>query len=205
MAGLLLASACVAQQNWEIGGGVGYGAYRNGTITSAAGTADAGIKSAAVVTGVVSEDLFDHLSGEFRYAYHAGDTILGSGATQGMVVSRSHSFGYDVLFQVKPRESRLRPFVAGGFGAKYYESTGTVPNPQPLPKIAGMTAQSEWKPLFNLGVGVKYKLTDHIVLRGDFRDYITLFPNKLFSPTGTGTVQGVLHQFTPMFGIGYAF
>ena len=200
-----MSAACLAQQNWEFSGGVGYGAYRNGTITSAAGTADAGIKNAAIFTGVVSEDLFEHFSGDFRYVYQAGDTFLSSGSIQGTVKSHSHAFGYDVLLHLKPRASRLRPFVAGGFGAKYYESTGDVPIPQPLPKIAGLTAQSQWKPLFNFGVGVKYKVTEHIVVRGDFRDFITVFPNQLFSPTGTGTVQGVLHQLTPMFSIGYGF
>src|ERR1700676_5511580 len=48
IAGLLLGGGCVAQQNWEFGGGAGYGAYHNGTITSTGGTADAGFKNAAV-------------------------------------------------------------------------------------------------------------------------------------------------------------
>jgi hypothetical protein len=205
VAGLLVGGASLAQQNWEIGGGVGYGWYRAGSITSSAGTADAGIRNAVVATGVVTEDMYQHFSGEFRYVYHPGDAFLSSGAVQGAMHAQSHSFSYDVLWHLKPKASRLRPFAAGGVGAKYYESTGEPPNPQPLPKIAGLTARSDWKPLFNFGIGVKYRVTEHIVVRGDFRDYLSLFPAKLFSPAGTGTTPGVLHQFTPMFGIGYGF
>jgi hypothetical protein len=39
----------------------------------------------------------------------------------------------------------------------------------------------------------------------DFRDYITVFPDRLFSPVSGATRQGMLHQFTPMFSVGYNF
>jgi hypothetical protein len=204
LTGLLTAGACLAQ-NWVIGGGLGYGAYRNGTITSSGGSANAGIRNHATVTGVVTEDLFEHFSGEFRYVYHGGDTFLSSGSAQGAVKAQSHVFLYDALIHLKPRTERIRPFVAGGFGAKYYDTTGTVPSPQPLPRIASLTNQSQWKPLFDLGVGVKLRIADHVVVSGDFRDYITVFPDHLFSPASAATRQGMLHQFTPMFSVGYSF
>src|ERR1019366_2255196 len=100
LAGLLTAGACLAQ-NWVIGGGLGYGAYRNGAITSSAGSADAGIRNHAIVTGVVTEDLFDHFSGEFRYVYHGGDTFLSSGSSQGGVKAQSHVVVYDALVHWK--------------------------------------------------------------------------------------------------------
>jgi len=204
LAGLLAAGACLAQ-NWVIGGGLGYGAYRNGAIVSSAGTADAGIRNHAVVTGVATEDLFDHFSGEFRYVYHGGDTFLASGSSTGAVKAQSHAILYDALIHWKPRSERIRPFVAGGFGAKYYDTTGAVPSPQPLPKIASLTSQSQWKPLFDLGGGVKVRIADHVVVSGDFRDYITVFPDRLFSPVTGATRHGMLHQFTPMFSVGYNF
>jgi hypothetical protein len=204
LAGLLTAGACLAQ-NWVIGGGLGYGAYRNGVITSSAGSADAGIRNHAIVTGVVTEDLFDHFSGEFRYVYHGGDTFLSSGSSQGGVKAQSHVVVYDALVHWKPRTARIRPFVGGGFGAKYYDTTGTVPSPQPLPRIASLTNQSQWKPLFDFGGGVKVRIADHVVVSGDFRDYITVFPERLFSPANGATRQGMLHQFTPMISVGYNF
>ena len=204
LAGLLTAGACLAQ-NWVIAGGFGYGAYRNGVITSSAGSADAGIRNHAIVTGVVTEDLFDHFAGEFRYVYHGGDTFLRSGSIQGGVKAQSHVFLYDALIHWKPRTARIRPFAAGGVGARYYDTTGSVPNPQPLPRIASLTNQSQWKPLFDFGAGVKVRVADRVVVSGDFRDYITVFPERLFSPVTGATRQGMLHQFTPMFGVGYSF
>src|ERR1019366_2763386 len=129
LAGLLTAGACLAQ-NWVIGGGLGYGAYRNGAITSSAGSADAGIRNHDVITAVVTEDLFDHFSGEFRYLYHGGGTFLSSASSQGGVKAQSHVFAYDALIHGKPRTARIRPFVAAGVGAKYYDTTGAVPSPQ---------------------------------------------------------------------------
>jgi hypothetical protein len=204
LAGLFTVGACLAQ-NWVIGGGLGYGAYRNGVITSAGASADAGIRNHAIVTGVVTEDLFDHFAGEFRYVYHGGGTFLGSGPSAGGVRAQSHVFLYDALIHLKPRTARIRPFVAGGVGAKYYDTTGSVPNPQPLPRIASLTNQSQWKPLFDFGVGVKMRIADRVVVSGDFRDCVTAFPDRLFSPVPGATRQEMLHQFTPMFSVGYSF
>jgi len=203
--GLLIVAACAAQQNWEIGGGLGYGVYHNGSIISSGGTADAGIRNRFVVTGYALEDLFEHFSGEVRYVYHDGDSFLTSGSTTGTVQAQSHSITYDVLIHFKPRESRFRPYVAGGLGGKYYDTTGPTPVPQPLPKIAGLTSLSQWKPVFDFGGGVRFRIQQHVTLRGDLRDYITAFPDKLFSPVANATARGIFHQVTPMFGIGINF
>jgi opacity protein-like surface antigen len=203
--GLWIAGACCAQQTWEAGGGLGYGIYHNGTIISTGGTADAGIRNRFAATGYVTEDLFDRFSGEVRYVYHDGDSFLQSGSVVGIVQAQSHTFTYDPMIQFKPRTSRFRPYVGGGVGAKYYETTGPAPNPQPLPKIAGITSQSQWKPVFDVGGGLRIRIQEHFTVRGDFRDYITTFPNRLFIPVANATTRGIFHQFTPMFGIGVNF
>jgi hypothetical protein len=192
-------------QNWEIGGGAGYGVYRNATISGPAGSADAGIRNAYSVTGVVGEDLFEHLSGDIRYLYQAGNMFLQSGSARGEVSGYSHTFTYDALLHLNPRKSRFRPFAALGAGAKYFGTSGNTPKPQPAPAIAGLTTQSQWEPVFDFGGGVKYRVTDHLVVRGDVRDYISIFPNRLFVPTGGAKQSGVLQQFTPLFGVGYTF
>ncbi|MCU1232972.1 MAG: hypothetical protein JWP63_939 [Candidatus Solibacter sp.] len=192
-------------QNWELGGGVGYGAYRNGSISGTAGTATAGVRNQYAVTGMASEDLFEHFSGEVRYVYHPGDTFLESGAAKGSVEAYSHTFTYDVLFHFKPRESKVRPFVVGGAGAKYYSVTGTLPRPQPVPAIAGLTTRSQWEPAFDFGGGVKVRVAEHVVVSGFVRDYVSLFPDHLFVPTGGAKASSVLHQVTPMVEIGYRF
>ena len=142
LAGFLLAGVCCAQ-NWVIGGGLGYGAYKNATITSPAGTADAGIKSHLVVTGAASEDLYDHFAGEFRYVYQGGDSLLKSGSVESVVKAQSHTFVYDALIHLRPRTERIRPFAAGGVGAKYYDTTGNLPSPQPLNRIASLTTPND--------------------------------------------------------------
>ena len=57
LAGLLAAGACLAQQPYEIGGGIGYGFYHNGSVISSGGTAAAGIRNRFAATAVVGEDL----------------------------------------------------------------------------------------------------------------------------------------------------
>jgi len=52
---------------------------------------------------------------------------------------------------------------------------------------------------------VKLRVTDRIIVRGDVRDYITTFPNRLFSPVAGAATRGIFHQVTPMVGIGYQF
>ena len=199
-----MACACGAQ-NWYMGGGAGYGVYHNGSIISTGGTADAGIRNRFTVTGFAGEDLFEHFSGEVRYVYHDGDSFLTSGSTTGTVQAQSHTLTYDMLVHFKARESRVRPFVAAGVGAKYYDTTGPVPSPQPLPKIAGLTSQSQWTPVYDFGGGLRVKVSNHFMVGGDLRDYITVFPNHLFVPVAGATTRGIFHQVTPMFAVGVSF
>jgi opacity protein-like surface antigen len=110
-----------------------------------------------------------------------------------------------VLFQARGREARIRPYVAVGVGAKYYVTTGPAPVPQPMPKIGGLVATNQWRALFSGGAGVKVRVTDHVLVRADFRDYVTAFPTHLIVPAANGTDKGIFHQFTPLFGVSYVF
>jgi opacity protein-like surface antigen len=204
LAGLVCAGACFAQ-HYEIGGAVGYGVYHDGSIISSGGTADAGIRNGLAAGAVFSEDLYQHFSGEVRYLYHSGDTFLSAGSAKGTVQGQSHALHYDMLFHLKPRRERIRPYAAAGVGAKFYENTGPAPVPQPLPNIAALSTRSEWKPLFTVGGGVKIRISDRLIVRGDIRDYITMFPKALFTPVSGASDRGFFHQFTPLFGLGYTF
>jgi len=204
LAPLLCAGACFAQ-HFEVGGTVGYGDYRNGSIVSSGGSATAGIGNGVTAGAVFSEDLYQHLSGEVRYLYQNGGPFLSAGGIRGSVQGQSHALHYDMLVHLLPRASRIRPYVEGGAGGKYYENTGSAPVPQPLPRVAALTTQSEWKALFTVGAGVKIRVSDHVVVRGDFLDYITMFPKALFTPVSSGSYHGLFHQLTPLFGLGYTF
>jgi opacity protein-like surface antigen len=202
--GFLFSASCFAQ-HWEIGGGSGYGWYHNGSIISPGGAATAGIRNRFIVTGAVSEDLYEHFSGEIRYVYQDGDTFLQNSTARGSVQAQSHTFTYDALFHFRERHEKIRPYVAGGAGGKYYETTGPTPLVQPLPRIAGLTTNSQWKAVFDFGGGVKFKVAEHFVIRADVRDYLTTFPNRLFSPVANAATRGIFHQITPMIGVGVSF
>jgi hypothetical protein len=203
-AALLCAGACFAQQ-WEIGGAAGYGWYRGVRVNGPGEQASAGIRNRFAAGVVVTEDLYEHISGELRYMYHDGDPYISLNGGTANMQGQSHSFTYEVLMHVHERDSRLRPFIAVGAGGKYYRTTGPEPNPQPAPRDATLVRANEWKLLVSVGGGVTYRLRDHVLLRADFRDYITPFPKKLFVPTGNATDRGLFQQFTPMVGISYAF
>lgn len=197
-------SSGLAQQ-YDVGGLIGYGFYRDARVNSAGGTAAAGIRNRFAAGAVVGEDLYEHFAGEIRYIYHDGDPFISAGNVRGNIQGQSHAFQYDVLFHLYERDRKLRPFVSVGVGAKYYRVTGPEPNPQPLPKIAELIKVSQWRVLADVGFGVKYRLRDHVMVRADFRDEITPFPKRIFAPAGSGTDRGLFQQFTPMVGVGYWF
>jgi hypothetical protein len=201
----LCVSACFAQPQYEVGATIGYGWYRGVRINAPGAEAEAGIRNRFVAGAVFGEDLYEHFSGEIHYLYHDGDPYLSAGAIRTNVQGQSHTFNYDLLIHFHDRESRFRPYVAFGGGAKYYRVSGAEPNPQLLPGIAKLTHASEWRPLVDWGAGVKYLVREHLILRGDFRDFVTQFPKHIFTAVPGGTDRGLFQQFTPTFGVSYWF
>ena len=206
--GFLISILCVSggfAQQFDVGGLIGYGVYRDVRINSAGGTATAGISNRFAAGAVVGEDLYSHISGEVRYVFQDGDPFLSTGGVRANIQGQSHTVHYDALFHIYDRDRRFRPFVALGAGGKYYRTSGPEPVPQPYPQIASLVKTNQWQYLVDVGFGVKYRLRNHVMLRGDFRDYITPFPKKLFAPKGSLTDRGLCQQFTPTFGVGYWF
>jgi hypothetical protein len=202
---VFLAAGAAFGQQYEIGADIGYGVYRDGTIYAPGGDARAGIRNRFAAGAVICEDLFDHVSGEVRYQYQDGHPFLSSGGAKQDIQGQSHTLTYDLLFHVKPPQNKIRPFFAAGGGAKYYEIVGPAPNPQPFPAIATLNAVNEWKFAPSLGGGVKIRLQEHLLIRADFRDYLTAFPKLQIAPAANGTARGIFEQFTPMFGVSYIF
>ncbi len=201
---LFFASFCPAQE-WEVGGAVGYGAYRNASVLSPAGTAVAGVRNRYALSASTCHDMYEHLSGEIRYSYQDGDPFLAAEAAETNLQGHSHAIHYDLLFHVRPRSRRFRPYVAAGLGAKQYVSHGPREPLPPLSSIAALAVNSEVKPLVSLGGGLKLRISRHLNLHFAFRDYLTPFPKKLFVPADGGRARGFLHQFTPFAGVGYEF
>jgi len=201
---LLVATAAFAQQ-WEVGGAFGYGWNRNLRVNGPGAEATVGIRNRFVAGAVLTEDLYEHVSGEVRYTYHDGDPFLRLGSRTANVQGQSHSFTYDTLLHLRDRDRRLRPFVSAGIGAKLYRTTGPSPSVQPAPSVAFLAESSQWRLLVSVGAGVSYRFPNHLIVRADFRDYITPAPSKLFVPAAGATVRGLVHQFTPMVGLGVWF
>lgn len=184
---------------------IGYGTYRDVRVNGAGAEATAGIRNRFAAGAVFCEDLYERFSGEIRYVYHDGDPFLAAGGKTGNIQGQSHALSYDVLFHARDRDEKLRPYAVLGIGAKYYRTTGPEPSPQPAPAIAELVRVNQWQVLMDWGFGVKYRLHRHLIVRGDFRDYITPFPKKLFVPAGNGTDRGLFQMFSPMFGVSYLF
>src|SRR5262249_34224728 len=150
-------------QRYEIGANVGYGTYRNGTIYSGVGTAQAGIRDRFAAGVIIGEDVSDYVSGEFRYLFHDGHAFLVAPGPNSNIQGQPHALTYELLVHFKAAEHDLRPSVAGGAGAKGYIIAGPEPFPQPIPQIASLVARDEWKVVFSVGGGVKIRLADHLL------------------------------------------
>ncbi len=202
--GIVLAAAAFGQQR-EIGADIGYGFYRNGTIYSATESVQAGIRNRFAAGIDLGYEFSNYVSGQFCYLYHDGHPFVQGAGVKADIQGQSHAMTLELVFHFKPRDHRLRPFVAGGVGAKDYVIAGPAPFPQPVPDIAILTTNDVWKTVFSVGGGVTYLLRPHVLLRAEFRDYLTTFPRQQIVPAPHNTARGVFQQFTPLFGVSYIF
>ncbi|MBZ5593393.1 MAG: hypothetical protein LAP39_14215 [Acidobacteriia bacterium] len=201
---LLIGSLACAGQEWEIGAGAGYGLYRTASVYAPDGKATAGVRNRFALSGILGQDLFEHFSGEVRYVYQDGDPFLSARGSKANIQGQSHAIHYDMLAHFSPRESRIRPYMAVGLGAKWYVVSGPENPAQPLSDIAHLVHTNELKPLLTAGGGVKLRF-GALLVRLDFRDYITPFPKKVIVPAPFATARGLFHQFTPLVGVSYSF
>jgi hypothetical protein len=200
-----LAALTCAAQEWEIGGAAGFGYYRNVTVTSPVGSGKAGFKPGVAASAVAGNNMYSRLSGEMRYTFRFNDLKVSGGGQEATFSGESHAIHYDLLFHFKEQGSRLRPFIAGGGGIKIYRGTGVEKSYQPANRFALLTKTQEIRGLISLGAGVKYALTDLVLLRVEFRDYLTPFPREVIAPSPGASIHGWVHDFVPMAGISFAF
>jgi opacity protein-like surface antigen len=137
-----------------------------------------------------------HLGHEFQYAYNrtrvtdVTGVVLGDPGSAGMAI---HQGGYNLLYYFRPtnEEQTVRPFVTGGV-----HISDSV-----LPGSAALTRTSI-KPGFNVGVGVKVRISTLFALRFDVRQYETGKPNWGGVLVSQG---GLLHQTEASAGVGIYF
>jgi opacity protein-like surface antigen len=201
---IVFAGAALAQQ-YEAGAVIGYGIYRDGSIYSPSGIVQAGIRNRFAAGIMLGDEFSDYVSAEFDYLYHDGHPFLQAPGVKSDIQGNSDALTYQLLFHFKKRDRRFRPFVAGGAGAKEYVIAGPAPYPQPIPQIASLTTNDVWKVVFTAGGGLTYRLIPHMLLRAEFRDYLTTFPRTEIVPAAHNTARGIFEQFTPVFGVSYTF
>jgi hypothetical protein len=197
-------SSCFAQ-SWSIGAAGGFGFYRDATITNPAGSASAGFGPRFAAGGVLGEDVSEHFGGELRYTFRDGDSELRFNGREANLDAEAHALHFDFLAYATRRHARLRPFLAGGAGIKRYTATGPVDPSQPLASFATLAHADEVKALVSFGGGVKVLLSDHWLVRVDFRDYATPFPENVIAPAPGAKIHGWLHDFVPLLGVDWTF
>ena len=191
---------------YEIGATAGYAWYGDGSITSpSTAPVTAGIRNRVAAGFDIGEESWNYVSGQISYLFQNGDPFLQGAGTQARIQGESHALTMELLFHFAKRNRPFRPFVAAGAGAKDYVISGAVPSPPPIPQVASLTAADQWKAAFVAGGGATVRLIPHMLLRLEFRDYMTAFPKQQIVPAAHSTAHGIFHQYTPLLGLSYTF
>jgi hypothetical protein len=207
----LIFSLLCRAQGWEVGGVTGYGAYSNATIVNNIGeSASAGFHrfyQGWALGATVGEDPYNYIGGEVRYLFQWDSPELRFQGTRATIGGYSNVVVYDLLIHMRPQGKSIRPYVAGGAGAKAY--TGSNPQfltlTQPLVQFAVLRPCTQWEPAVSIGGGLKYRVKHHVLLRADFRAYMTPLPGELFRTTKLSAIRGWVYDLVPQVGVSYTF
>ncbi len=192
---LYLAATPAAAQRWELGIGAGGGIYSSEIVTNRRGdTAEAGFSAGPLLTVHLGQTTRGAWGGEIRYTWQRNALRLENGSTTATLAGQSHAIHYDVLYHFARPESKVRPYAAGGAGAKYFEGTGTEVAIQPLNQFAFLTRTGEWQPLVTVAGGIKIQASRRIQIRLEARDWMTPVPRQILTPAPGATLGGWLHD-----------
>ena len=203
---LTFVPVCVAQP-WELGAIGGYGWYHNSSISGSNGSAQAGFPARAAFGVAFTENMYNHVGGEIVYLFRFGGPEIKLSSVRGNLDGHTNVVVYDFLFYTSSKESRIRPYVAAGAGIKVYTGLGPrfVSVEQPLAHLALLRPMNQVEPAISVGGGAKFRVSERVQLRVDFRAYMTPLPDELFRPVGPSVIHGWLYDFVPLAGISYIF
>lgn len=197
----LLAAGMASAQEWEVGAIGGFGYAPHLTVSKGSASANTGFRYGGVVGVFAGEDMYNYWSGEVRYQYRFDNLKLTSGDIKAANFSaHSHLITADFLGHFRPRESRVRPFIAFGGGARIIVGSGIESAGQPLGNLAALTATHEILPVADIGTGFKMNLRKNLRFRVEMRDYISPAPNKVIAPAPGASLGGVLNDIQGMIG-----
>ncbi len=195
---------CVAQQ-WEVGGGAGASVVPGVPVSGTPGSATAGFQSGVAFGGFLGQSLYRHLGGEVRYGFMQSNLRLQGGGSTATFGGQSHVLHYDLLLKTNRGDSHAQFFVAAGGGMKIIRGTGKEAAYQPLSQFGYFTKTQTQKPMADFGAGMRYTLSRRVVLRMEFRDYLTVFPEEIITPAPGVKFGRLLHDFVPLVEIGYQY
>ena len=197
----------VLAQEWEFGGAGGFGWVHDTSISNLGQSATAGLHPGIAAGVVFGENLYNYIGGEVRYLFRAGAPMINYQGTRADMSGYSNTVVYDLMFHMKPRDARFRPFVAAGAGIKVYTGTGDRFQlvGQPLLRFAALTPVTQVEPAISVGGGVKYLVRRHVLLRADFRTYMTPLPNCVFRTPPGSSIRGWVFDLVPQIGVSYMF
>ena len=204
LAGCLMASGASAEE-WYVGGIGGYGFAPDLTVKSPAGSASTGVNSGGAFGALFGNDTYHYWGGEVRYIYRISDLKLSSGGTSTSFAGHTSLIHADFLGHFRPRDARVRPFIAFGAGIKVLQGTGNESAVQPLGTIAALTHTLETLPLADVGAGIKFNFRQHWQFRAEVRDYLSPSPNKVIVPAPGGSISGWINDILGLASISYTF
>jgi len=204
-AALILVQPVQAQPEFEVGGLGLISAYSSNNVSNSATSGTLSPELGFSAGFFLGQTMSDRWGGEFRYTFFKNDFKLDLGGEDGKLNGQSHAIHYDVLYYFSDPDTRIRPYVAAGFGVKNYRGTGEADPFQPGSNLALLTSTSQTKPAGDFGAGVKFRVGKSAFFRVEFRSFVTGVPENVLTPAGGAKIDGLMWQWAPMFGFSWTF
>jgi hypothetical protein len=200
---LILATVAAHSQTREFGVIGGAAVSRGLPIQGAPTDTSAGFQPGVAGGVLLGQDLYNHWGGEIRYLFEQRNPHVAFGGKTASFAGQAHVLYYDLIYNTRSREERVRPYLAVGGGMKLFRGTGAEQAYRPGMEYANLTRVQEMKPMLSVGGGVKWPVGKRMVLRFDVRDQVTPFPSRLIAPAPGMTLKGWLHDFVPTVGLSW--
>ena len=167
-------STTLRAQKFEFGPYGGGSFFSNGNIVSNTPTPNTNLGYRFVNGGVlgvrVRENLAEHFGLEQSFTFLGNNNVQFPGA---LIGTRLRQFYFNGNLIGYDNESRVRPYFSGGVGVSMFNPSDD-PSAVQLPTVGSPDNSNEFG--YNVGAGLKFKLTDHFGLDFSARDFIHKSP-----------------------------